>query len=124
MALPTIALAEHWLNVLPEDWSILRGPVSSLEPKAVVLRGDNPWIEPSAFCHDLQRYAAIAAVPAATPEDGEADLHLIMIELMDNLLDGWMFVSVSQPRVDRSTGQDLLAAKMTLTYANSDQEAS
>ena len=36
MALPTIALAAHWSTVLPDDWSVIQGPISSLEPPAVV----------------------------------------------------------------------------------------
>lgn len=124
MALPTVALADHLSNVLPIEWSVIQGPITSLEAPAVVLRADEPWITPSAYCHDEQRYAAIAAVAAGTPADGEADLHRVIIEVMDNLPDGWRFVSAGQPRVDQSTGTPLLTAKIVLLYANSDQEAS
>ena len=124
MALPTIELAAHLAGVLPEEWSVIQGPISQLEPPAVVLRADGEWIAPGGYCHDLQRYAAICVVSASTPQDGEADLHHVIISLMDNLPDGWMFLSAQSPVLDQSTGTALLAAKMVLTYANSEQEAS
>lgn len=124
MALPTLALADHLLSVLPADWSVLQGPISSLEPPALVLRADGSWITPSAYCHDLQSYAAIAVVSASTPQDGEADLHHVIIELMENLPEGWRFVSAQAPVLDQSTGTALLAAKVNLEYANSEQESS
>ena len=125
MALPTIALAAHWSTVLPDDWSVIQGPISSLEPPAVVLRADGEWIAPSSYCLDLQRYAAIAVVSASSPADGEADLHHILHRLMENLPDdGWRFVSANAPVLDQSTGTALLAAKMILTYSNTEQEAS
>ena len=124
MALPTIALAAHLTNVLPAEWSVMQGPISSLEPPAVVLRAEGEWITPSAFCHDQQRYAAICVVSASTPQDGEADLHHIILVIMDELTEGWRFESASMPRVDSSTGTPLLAAKMVLLYSNSEQEAS
>lgn len=124
MALPTIALAAHWSSALPAEWSVIQGPISSLEAPAVVLRADEPWIVPSAYCHDEQRYAAIAVVSASSPSDGEADLHWIFIEMMENLPEGWEFVSAGMPRVDQSTGIALLAAKMVLRYLNTEQESS
>ena len=124
MALPTIALAEHLSSVLPVDWSVIQGPILNQTPPVVVLRADGEWIAPSAFCLDLQRYAAIAVVTAATPQDGEADLHHIIHRLMENLPDGWKFESANAPVLDQSTGTALLAAKMILTYSNTEQEAS
>ena len=58
-------------------------------------------------------------------QDGEADLHHILHRLMENLPeDGWRFVSANAPVLDQSTGTALLAAKMILTYSNTEQEAS
>lgn len=124
MALPTIALAEHLTDVLPADWSVIQGPISQLQPPVLVLRADTPWIEPSSFCLDLQRYAAVAVVTATTPADGEADLHHVILEVMQNLPEGWRFVSANGPVVDQSTGTALLAAIIKLEYANSEQESS
>ena len=124
MALPTVALAAHLSDLLPVEWSVMQGPISSLEAPAVVLRADEPWVVPQAYCHDEQRYAAIAVVSASSPADGEQDLHRLIIELMDNLPEGWRFVSAGMPRVDQSTGTAFLACKMVLLYANTEQEAS
>lgn len=124
MALPTLALAEHLSDVLPAEWSVIQGPISSLEAPALVLRADTPWIEPSSFCHDLQHYAAVAVVSASSPADGEQDLHRVILELMNNLPEGWRFVAANGPVVDQSTGSALLAAIIRLEYANSEQESS
>ena len=124
MAIPSAALADYLEGLLPEEWSIVTGPVTSLEAPALVIRADSPWIVPSAFCHDEQRYAAVAVVSAASGADGEADLHRLILELMDNLPEGWMFESAQAPVLDQSTGSALLAAIIRLRYANSEQEAS
>lgn len=124
MAIPSAALADYLEDLLPEEWSVIVGPVTSLEAPALVIRADSPWIVPSAFCHDEQRYAAVAVVSAASGADGEADLHRLIIELMDNLPEGWKFESAQAPVLDQSTGSALLAAIIRLTYANSEQEAS
>jgi hypothetical protein len=124
VAIPTEELAQHWSNVLPVQWSVIRGPISSLEAPAVVLRADEPWIIPSAFCHDQQNYAAVAVVSASTPQDGEAELHSLSHLIMDNLIEGWEFVSVSRPVVDQSTGTPYLAAIIRLRYLNNPPEAS
>jgi len=124
MAIPSAALADYLDGLLPAEWSIVTGPVTSLEAPALVIRADSPWIVPSAFCHDEQRYAAVAVVSAASGADGEADLHRLIIELMDNLPEGWMFESAQAPVLDQSTGSALLAAIIRLRYANSEQEAS
>lgn len=124
MAIPSAALADYLEDLLPEEWSIITGPVTSLEAPALVIRADSLWIVPSAFCHDEQRYAAVAVVSAASGADGEADLHRLIIELMDNLPEGWKFESAQAPVLDQSTGSALLAAIIRLTYANSEQEAS
>lgn len=124
MALPTVALAEHFETVLPANWSIIQGPIDSLQPPALVLRADTPWIEPSSFCLDLQHYAAVAVVTATSPADGEQDLHHIILEVMNNLPDGWRFVSANAPVLDKSTGTALLAAIIRLEFADSEQESS
>lgn len=124
MALPTVALAEHLTSVLPAEWSVIQGPISSLEPPALVLRADTPWIEPSSFCLDLQHYAAVAVVSATSPADGEQDLHRLILEVMNNLTDGWRFVSANAPVLDKSTGTSLLAAIIRLEFADSEQESS
>jgi len=123
--IPTEALADHLSDVVPADWSVVRGPISQLEPPVLVLRADTPWIEPSAFCIDLQQYAAIAVVTASTPQDGEADIYACFQAVAADLPEGWRMVSVGAPVVDQSTGTPFLAAKMTLQYTNTqDQETS
>ena len=90
-----------------------------------MLRADDPWIEPSGFCHDLQHYAAIAVVSASSPADGEADLHRLIIELMDNLPEGWRFITANRPVLDQSPlDVAYLAVRIQLEYANTEQESS
>lgn len=122
--IPTDDLADHFTTLLPAEWSVIRGPISQLEPPAVVLRADEPWIAPGDYCHDEQRYAAVAVVSASTPSDGEADLYDVIQEIQDNLPDGWGFISASRPVVDQSTGTPFLAAIIRLRFYNNPPEAS
>jgi hypothetical protein len=66
----------------------------------------------------------VAVVSASTPQDGEAELYSLSHLIMDNLTDGWEFVSVSRPVVDQSTGTPYLAAIIRLRYLNNPPEAS
>jgi hypothetical protein len=116
MALPTIALADHLVALLSDKWSVVQGPVSQLQTPTLVLRADEPWSTPSAYCHDEQRYAAVAVVSASTPADGESDLFDVIQEVQDNLPEGWGFISASRPVVDQSTDSPLLAAIIRLRY--------
>lgn len=104
--------------------SVLDGPVDNLKPPAVVIRPDSPWIVPSKFCYDQQRYQAVMVVTASTPGDGRRMLYRISRAIRNAFEqdDGWSWESVSSPIVDQSTGSPYLAAGVRLIYSNTIEE--
>ena len=111
---------------LPAGTSIYPGPTNQIVAPAVVIRPDEPWLEPGGhFCYDLQRYVAIPLVSASSPEDGIGRLYLMaraIIEAIDSTVaeSGWSWISVGSALVDESTGTAFLAAPVRLQYRNGD----
>ena len=91
----------------------VRGQVS---PPAIVVRPDEPWIEPDTYCVYLQHYLAIIVVTASSPEDGVDKLYDTALKIIDALPVSWEFVSVGSPIIDESTGTAFLAAPVRLNY--------
>jgi hypothetical protein len=121
--IPHRALVDHFATVDAfDDWSLISGPTAQVEPPAIVIRAETPWMVPSGYCHDEQRYVAVGVVQSATPGDGEQMLYTMGLRVMDNLLPGWEFVGMDAPVVDESTGVAYLAAGIHLRYKNNDLE--
>ena len=106
---------------LPAGMSIISGPAAQLKPPAVVIRPDNPWLVPSQYCVDEQRYVAIPVVSASTPADGIRKIYAAVIAIKNALTDQWSWESVSAPVIDETTGFPLLAASIRLKYMNSEE---
>lgn len=106
---------------LPSGMSIITGPAAQLKPPAVVLRPDNPWLVPSKFCADEQRYVAIPVVSASTPADGVRKIYAAVKAIKNALTESWSWESVSAPIIDETTGVPLLAASVRLKYQNSEE---
>lgn len=106
---------------LPSGTSIISGPRSQIKPDAVVIRPDNPWLVPSKFCADEQRYVAIAVVSASTPADGVRRIYAIVKAIKNAVSGAWSWESVSAPIIDETTGTPLLAASVRLKYNNSEE---
>ena len=113
------------LAAIPEldpDMSIITGPAPQLKPPAIVLRPDNPWLVPSKYCADEQRYVAIPVVTASTPADGVDMIYRAVLAIKNALTDAWSWESVSAPVIDETTGVPLLAASVRLKYQSSEEE--
>ena len=106
---------------LPEGMSVISGPAAQLKPPALVLRPDNPWLVPSAFCNDEQRYVAIPVVSASTPAAGVRKIYAAVKAIKNALTGAWSWESVSAPVIDETTGVPLLAATIRLKYLNSEE---
>ena len=126
MALPTIALADHLATVLPDDWSVMQGPIS--QPGAT-----STWCSEQMVSGSL--LSPSVTICSATLPSRRLCLHSCRMEkqtcttscirLMDNLPEmAGMFCQSHAPVLDQSTGTALLAAKMILTTQTSEQEAS
>lgn len=107
-----------------DDVSVIAGPTAQVKVPAVVLRADNPWIVPSRFCVDEQRYAAVIVTSASTPHDAETRMyriaHYIMQGIGSNESEPWSWVEMTSPVVDETTGSAYLAATLRLRYLNSE----
>jgi hypothetical protein len=94
----------------------VHGVRSQVAPDAIVVRPDEPWLEPDTYCVYLQHYIAVIVVSASTPDDGVERLYDIALKILDALPDTWEFVTVGAPIIDESTGTAFLAAPVRLNY--------
>lgn len=128
MSTPTDALADllEASGDLPEGVSIYRAPTSTVKAPAIVIRPDEPWLEPDSFCVDLQRYVAVMVVVASDPPDGQRNLYAMARFLRETLPDAWSWQSVGAIVVDETTDTSLLATAVRIQYRNSgeDEESS
>ncbi len=119
MAYPWELLETAALAVVPEGVSVYGAPADQIVPPALVIRPDTPWREPESFCNDHQRYVAIAVVSAASMGDGgQRKIYDIHSALILALPEGWSFDSVTGPVIDETTGSQLIAAALRLSYRN------
>lgn len=105
--------------------NVYRAFAEQLEAPALVIRPDDPWMEPHAFSFDQERYAIIAAVTASTPADGVATLYALLRHVIGAVLDleGVSYESVTAPIIDESTGAPFLAATVHVIYRSCDEES-
>lgn len=94
----------------------VHGVRSQVVAPAVVVRPNEPWMEPDTFCNMLQRYVAVATVQAASAEEGVVKLLAMVSAVVDNLPSGWDWESVGAPIIDETTGTAFLVAPVRLTY--------
>lgn len=94
----------------------VHGVRSQVSPPAIVVRPDEPWLEPDTYCILLQHYIAVAVVTASGAEDGVDSLYETVQGIIDALPDTWEFVSVGAPIIDESTGTAFIAAPVRLNY--------
>jgi hypothetical protein len=90
-----------------------------IEAPAIVLQPDEPWMTPSAYQYDQERYVAIAAVKASEGrETGVASLYALIRHVITKAsgIEGVSWEEASAPVIDESTGTPFLAARVRLTY--------
>lgn len=92
------------------------GVRSQVVAPAVVVRPDEPWLEPDRFCDYAQRYVAVATVSASTPDEGVVKLQTMVTAIINNLPEGWDWETVGAPIIDESTGTAFLVAPVRLTF--------
>lgn len=97
----------------------VHGVRSQVVPPAIVVRPDDPWMEPDRFCDNLQHYLAVLVVTASSPEDGVNALYTMALAVLAALPETWEFASVGSPIIDESTGTAFLAAPVRLNYKGS-----
>lgn len=120
MASPSEDLAELLADVdgFPSGLNVYAFPTDKIEPPAIVIRPDSPWMAPDTFCLEQERYNAVAVVTASTPGDGIALLRLLSLGIINALIPPWDWETVEAPIIDDSTGVPFLANRVRLTYKN------
>lgn len=107
-----LAGAETGANVYP-------APPNQVVSPAIVIRPDEPWVEPGRFRANVERYAAVCcANPADLPSAYETcrRLALAVVDAVLGAGGSWAWSSTSTPVLDQSTGAPVLAAVVHLTY--------
>jgi hypothetical protein len=107
---------------MPDGLNVYAAPSEKIKAPAVVIRPDTPWLAPSRFCFDEERYAAVAVVSANTPEDGIAMLRSVLLKIVEALPSPWAWEQAEGPVIDETTGVPFLAARLRLTYSNGGPE--
>lgn len=121
---PWDVLAAWAETVVPDGVNVHSVVAKKIVPPAVVIRPDEPWREPDAFCYDLQHYVAVIVTAPNYPDDGTAMMYAIQNALISDLPEGFDWVSMGGIVVDSTTETDLLASALRLTYRNSAGEDS
>lgn len=126
MPSPPEALAEllAGLDGLPDGLNIYASPQDKLTAPAIVIRPGPTWLSQDAFCHHLERYAAMPVVTASNPTDGIAMLRSLSLAIINSLPAPWDWESVEGPVIDQTTGVPFLANRVNLTYRGSEEEES
>lgn len=94
----------------------VHGVRSQVVAPAVVVRPDDPWMEPDTYCDRLQHYVAVIVAGAPEATDGIDTMYAMAAAVIDALPQTWEFVSVGSPIIDESTGTAFLAAPVRLNY--------
>lgn len=99
--------------------NVISGPAPQVEPDAVVIRPDDPWMEAlgSTFKARPERYAAVCASRVADPASSLAALYGMVGAILEAASDeGWDWATVSGITLDETTGVPLLVCTVHTTY--------
>lgn len=104
--------------------NVLDGPVPQLRVPCVVIQPDAPWVVPSAFCFDEQRYQAIMVVSTASPRDGRRMLYSMGLAIRNALPEAWSWESISPMVIKEANGLSYIGAGVRLLYRSTEEEGS
>ena len=107
-------LADHWesLTELP----VYRTVTTQLDTPCLVITPDEPWIEPSGFSIDTERYVAYAVVTSSETQSAQERLHVYVHFMRHHLPEGWAFESAGQPAQEDHQGITYMSAACRLTF--------
>jgi hypothetical protein len=99
--------------------NVITGPAAQVEPDAIVVRPDDPWMEAhgASFKTRPERYAAVCASRVADPASSLAALYGMVGAILEAASDeGWDWETVSGITLDETTGVPLLVCTAHITY--------
>lgn len=85
-------------------------------PPAVVLRPDEPWLEPGGYGWDDENFVALCVVGAANPE-ATSQLHELARQVIEVTNGPYFYKESSEPFVYQQVGIDLLAMRIRITFS-------
>jgi hypothetical protein len=115
---PWDLLASRIKAELPEV-NITTGPAPTVEPDAIVIRADEPWMSHSdgAFRLRPEKYVALGAARVGDPASSFHSLYRMALGVAEAASDeGWAWDTVSGITLDESTGIPLLVIAVHVTY--------
>jgi hypothetical protein len=110
------------IDDLPDGFNVYAAPSEKITAPAAVIRPDAPWLIPSKFCNDEERYAVVVVVTANTPSDGVAMLRSVLLQIIEALTSPWDWEQADAPLIDETTGVPFLVARLRLKYLNGGPE--
>jgi hypothetical protein len=101
-----------------DDPTVLTNLVDSIEPPALMIGWDNPWMEPDTSCLSVARIAITAVSGRMHPGAGIESLERLVTYTLQRLRDGgpqqWPLISVGGPRVFTIAKTNYLAARISV----------
>ena len=99
--------------------NVIPGPAQQVQPDAIVIRADEPWMvhEDAAYKFQPERYVALAASRVSDPASSFHTLYQMAKGVQAAASDeGWDWVDVSGVSLDETTGVPLLVVATRVTY--------
>jgi hypothetical protein len=110
------SVAEALAPVTDGDPAVLTSLVDSLDPPALMVGWDDPWLEPAGTCRFTGRLVVWCVAARLEPGEGVADLERLVSYAIGRLQAdsySWGLPSVTAPRVFTIGAIDYLAARIS-----------
>jgi hypothetical protein len=104
------------MDGLPSGLNIYPAPEEKVVAPAIVIRPAINWMQPHAYCDELERWDAMPVVTASSPTDGITELRNMVLAIIRSLVPPWDWETVEGPVIDETTGVPFLACRVRLTY--------
>ena len=112
---PWEELADHFDDLDP-DAEVYSAITEQLDTPCIVLMPDDPWMEPTSFQYDQERYRAISVVKVSDGDSAQSKLHQLVHFIRQSLPNGWDFESASAPQQTDHQGITYIAVDTRLTF--------
>ena len=113
--MPWEDIAEHWRALA--EVQVYDTITDKLDVPCLVVLPGSPWIEPSGFAIDRERYSAFAVTGSSSPASSQRQMHQLLHFVRHHLPEGWDFESAGEPAQRKHQGVTYLAAEARLTFS-------
>ena len=112
---PWTDLADHWRSI--GEMPVYETMTEQLDTPCLVIMPDEPWMEPSGFSIDTERYLSYAVVTSSEAQSAQERLHRFVHFIRHHLPEGWAFESAGGPAQREHQGITYMAAECRLTFS-------